>query len=29
MSEELNMAIENKDIAPRQEPKGRAKILVD
>jgi len=29
MSEELNCAIENKDIAPRQDPKQRAKILVD
>jgi len=29
MSEELTGAIENKDIAPRQEPKARAKILVD
>lgn len=29
MQEELNMAMENKDIAPRQEPKARAKILVD
>jgi elongation factor 2 len=29
MMEELSCAIENKDVAPRQEPKARAKVLVD
>merc|ERR1711862_131259 len=29
MVEELSEAIENKDVAPRQEPKARAKVLVD